>query len=126
MRFGLWRYKWEKWSPRPYSFYYAALCRTLRLGTVFTKVNGLSSSLKGCAGTLEGKRILGLVNMAESEARIEVAAKKSFVQGVGLHIVPNALTPATPYPLKEWKPIAGGHALTFELPANSLLLWREE
>lgn len=32
MRFGLWRYKWEFWAPRPIFYYYAALCHALRPG----------------------------------------------------------------------------------------------
>jgi hypothetical protein len=49
MLFGLWRYKWEGWVPRPSFFYYAALIEAFRPGARLHTLAGLPEGLCGLA-----------------------------------------------------------------------------
>jgi len=72
MRFGLWRYKWEGWYPRPIYHYYAALMAAFRPGTTLHSITGTRDGLVALAGKNEGRITVALLNPTTTPLRVEL------------------------------------------------------
>lgn len=67
---GLWRYKWEFWTPRPTYFYYAALIHAFRPGVLLHAVSGLPAGLIGLAARTEEGCVVALLNPGAESAEL--------------------------------------------------------
>lgn len=116
MTFGLWRYKWEAWTPRPVYFYYAALLETLRPGCRIHRVDGLPPSVAGLmAQDAAGRQTLVLLNHGQDVLTLDPP-----VSGPGkrLRVSPERLprqpdsqrheTGIEEMPLRDWQALAEG------------------
>jgi hypothetical protein len=114
MYFGLWRYKWEAWAPRPVYFYYAALLDAIRPGSQLRPLNGLPGSVAGLMVTAaDGMETLVLLNHGPETVTIDVPvarpAKRLRVRPEDLPRRPDAPVHETgneDTPLHDWKPLA--------------------
>ena len=116
MYFGLWRYKWEAWAPRPVYFYYAALLEAIRPGCRFRSLEGLPESVAGLMVTAaDGAQTLVLLNHGPDTVKLNVPAtgpaKRLRVSPERLPHQPDApvhATAAGETPLRDWEPLAVG------------------
>jgi hypothetical protein len=70
---GLWRFKWERWYPRPYYHYYALLCRSFRADSQVLRVEGVPSGVTALATRRkEGPLVLGLLNNTPDPVTVKV------------------------------------------------------
>ncbi len=77
MRFGLWRYKWEGWVPRPVYFYYAALIEAFRPGNSLHPLTGLPAKTAGLASrNRDGSTTIALLNHGTENVSVSVASSK--------------------------------------------------
>jgi len=70
MRFGLWRYKWEQWQPRPYYHYYAALCNAFRPGQQIVRVEPVQADVTALAAVGADGLTVALLNPSAQPATI--------------------------------------------------------
>ncbi len=75
MRFGLWRYKWEHWAPRPVYYYFAALCNALRPGMTLLRTTAAEGLLTLAARDGDDV-VVAVVNTGAHSRRVDV-------QGIG-------------------------------------------
>lgn len=74
MRFGLWRYKWEGWVPRPVYFYYAALIDAFRPGCALHALAGLPAKTAGLAARdTDGSMTIALLNHGSKTVSVSLA-----------------------------------------------------
>lgn len=73
MPFGLWRYKWENWYPRPYYHYYALLCQSFRPGCQVVAVRGGGHGVTALAATQGEATVLAVLNRGTKPAKVAVA-----------------------------------------------------
>jgi hypothetical protein len=114
MYFGLWRYKWEAWVPRPVYFYYAALLEALRPGCQLRRISGLPESVAGVmALAADGARTLVLLNHGRDTVSLNLpatgSAKRLRVSPERLPHQPDApvhATSADDVPLHAWESLA--------------------
>lgn len=62
MPYGLWRYKWQGWYPRPYYYYYALLCHAFRPGARLLQVQGEERNVNVVAARDEHGYTIVLLN----------------------------------------------------------------
>ncbi|MFP4029296.1 MAG: hypothetical protein ACLFWL_16025 [Candidatus Brocadiia bacterium] len=72
MRFGLWRYKWEDWQPRPCYHYFALLCRAFRPGTQFVQCDRDSDDVQVLAGQRDEEAVIGLLNRKREPVEVAI------------------------------------------------------
>lgn len=72
MQFGLWRYKWQRWYPRPYYHYYALLCRAFRPGCTVLRIEGSAPGVVALAAHRNGHGIAAFLNSNPEPVRISV------------------------------------------------------
>ncbi len=114
MYFGLWRYKWEAWAPRPVYFYYAALLEAIRPGCRLHRVEGLPESAAGLlACDASGRQTLVLLNHGRETATFDVSLsgldRRLRVSPERLPCRPDAPvheTGAEEEPLCHWQPLS--------------------
>ena len=123
MRFGLWRFGWEGWLPRPIYHYYAALMAAFRPGTALYGVTGARDGLIALAGKHDGQTTVALLNPGATPMRVELPwADQSAVRRV---VSPAILPPDADLPVAKEDsitPVAG--RLTCDLGAHELTLIR--
>jgi len=73
MRFGLWRYRWERWAPRPYYHYYAALCRAFRPGMKLLKTSGADDRVNLLAAEEDGRLVVAVLNKSARELSVTLS-----------------------------------------------------
>lgn len=116
MTYGLWRYKWDAWVPRPVYFYYAALLEALRPGGHVRRLDGLPASVAGIGVGLDdaaGRKSLLLLNHG-----LETVSLDRPFPGPGLRLrvspdrlprqpdIPSRQTSVHELPLSDWQPLA--------------------
>ncbi|MEI6520513.1 MAG: hypothetical protein WCO98_10835 [bacterium] len=77
MNFGLWRYKWENWMPRPVYFYYSALMQTFRPGSLLYPLTGLPENIFGMAVNNKDEWKIVLLNANDATANISLEVNKA-------------------------------------------------
>ncbi len=113
MSFGLWRFKWQQWIPRPVYFYYAALIEAFPPGCAIHRVTGLPESLSAAAARgADGAVTLALLNTASARGNADLPAQG---EALRLRISPERLpvradcpahaTPEMDLPLTDWQPL---------------------
>ncbi len=118
MRFGLWRYKWEGWVPRPVYFYFAALIEAFRPGNSLHPFTGLPAKTEGLAAKdLDGSMTLALLNYGTEDVSVSVPVSGPMRR---LRISPDHLPrrpdildrekPADEMPLTDWQVVAADTA----------------
>jgi hypothetical protein len=73
MEFGLWRYKWQNWYPRPIYHYYSALMAAFRPGARIHGVRNLVPGLKAVTAKYEDGEVMALLNTEGCPLEIPVA-----------------------------------------------------
>jgi hypothetical protein len=118
MRFGLWRYKWEGWVPRPVYFYLAALIEAFRPGNSLHPLTGLPARTLGLAAKdRDASLTIALLNYGTEDVSVSVRASGPMCR---LRISPNHLPrrpdildrekPADEMPLTDWQVVAADTA----------------
>jgi hypothetical protein len=72
MQFGLWRFKWQHWYPRPYYHYYALLCRAFRPGCVVQRIEGALPGVAALSALQAGRCVAAFLNETPEPKRITV------------------------------------------------------
>jgi hypothetical protein len=120
MRFGLWRFVWEKWLPRPIYHYYAALMTAFRPGTAIHTVTGARADLVALAGKRDGQTTVAILNTGVAPVRVGLPCLD---QGAVRRVSPGILPPDADLPVTRddtLTPVDG--CLTCELAARELAL----
>jgi hypothetical protein len=123
MRFGLWRFCWEGWFPRPIYHYYAALAAAFRPGTLLYGVNGTQNGVIALAGQREGQTIIALLNSGPHPQQVTLPWHGHTAQRTTIsptHLPPDAERPAA----IEDTLLPENSCLTLELTPSSLTLIR--
>jgi hypothetical protein len=112
MNFGLWRYKWENWMPRPVYFYYSALMQTFRPGSVLYPLTGLPENIVGLALKNKDGWNIVLLNANDATAKISLEVNKAIsVLRVSSNTIPSRAdcamreNPNDDMPLSNWEEI---------------------
>jgi hypothetical protein len=118
---GLWRYKGQKWLPRPVYHYYGALMETFRPGAQLHGVQGCPSGVRALAATAE-RRTLALLNTTPAPVTVRVPWAGPAER---LRLAPEHLPVASDLPLSTYAPapVAAG-AVTIELRPMELSVVR--
>jgi hypothetical protein len=111
MYYGLWRYKWESWVPRPTYFYYAALIEIFRPGCALHALNGLPAGVSGLAArSTDGELAIALLNHDSTPVELTLSTLHPFrrlrVSPTRLPAQPDILgheTSAWEMPLADWQ-----------------------
>lgn len=74
MGFGLFRFKWQGWHPRPYYHYYALLCRSFRPGSIINRIEGTVPGITALAATQQGHRRVALLNSRTKATTVSLHA----------------------------------------------------
>jgi hypothetical protein len=74
MQFGLWRSAAAKWIPRPYYWYYAALCRSFRPGMRLLQTSGADKDANLLAARDDTQIIAAVINPAAKPRRVALSA----------------------------------------------------
>jgi hypothetical protein len=122
MDYGLWRYKWEAWTPRPVYFYFAALLETIRPGCHIRRIDGLPVSVVGVRLGEDNagySQTLVLLNHGREAVSVELP-----FPGPGQRLrvsperlprqpdIPSRQTAVHELPLRDWQSLAeGGHPI---------------
>ncbi|MBF0245691.1 MAG: hypothetical protein HQL31_10555 [Planctomycetes bacterium] len=119
MGYGLWRYKWEAWTPRPVYFYFAALLETIRPGCHIRRIDGLPVSVVGVRLGEDNagySQTLVLLNHGPDTVKLNVPAtgpaKRLRISPERLPHQPDApvhATSADDVPLHDWAPLAAAN-----------------
>ncbi len=127
MNFGLWRYKWENWMPRPVYFYYSALMQSLRPGAKLYALSGLTDKISGLAAKDGDGWKMVLLNAGETSATISFDIKDAVsVLRVSSETIPSRAdcamreNPGDDMPIDNWQQIANADNL--ELIAGELMI----
>jgi hypothetical protein len=128
MEFGLWRYKWQGWLPRPIYWYYAALVHAFRPGARLLPVRGVPKGLRLLAArTAEGGLVCAALNTGARARRLTVALPaETATMGQWLRVHPGILPTLGDLPLDTWEPIGlePGATLSLTLAPYELAIWR--
>lgn len=91
MPFGLWRFKWQNWIPRPYYHYYALLCQSFRPGSNIVRVDGETPFITALAAVQDDKLTLGLLNTSQDVITFTVHGLPERLTGFTVHpaMIPN-------------------------------------
>ena len=110
MRFGLWRYKWEDFQPRPYYYYYAALCRALRPGAQLHLVEPADPNLPALAARQGDNWHIPILNKAAAAARLQLQLPAAGA-AAKLRVYPQRLPTNDRMPLDDWEPVSVNNRL---------------
>lgn len=122
MYYGLWRYKWEGWVPRPVYFYYAVLMETFRPGCVLHRLADLPATVTGLAARdPDGGVAVALLNQGATAVALSLPAPSPWQR---LRVSPERLplrpdvasreTEAGHTPLADWQAVVPGQEITIE------------
>lgn len=122
MPFGLWRYRWQKWLPRPIYHYYSALIAAFRPGAQLFGVQNTLPDLRALAATCDGIHVLALLNTGLKSMEVQVPWTGPASR---LRIVPGQLPAACDLPFSTFVPVevVGGH-LQISLEPQELTIVR--
>ncbi len=123
MRFGLWRFCWEGWFPRPLYHYYAALTAAFRPGTVLYGITGTRNGVIALAGTYEGQTLIALLNPGPLPQRVTLPWHSQTAYRITIdptRLPPDANLPAA---TKDTLIPVNAH-LTIDLAASALTIIR--
>jgi hypothetical protein len=131
MRFGMWRFRWESWSIRPYAHYFAALCRAFRPGAALRRVDGVDAGdamlpdvNAMAARDAEGRLVVSVLNTSCDPRRVSVTLPVSGA-GVIQRVHPAVLTPELELSGPPATPVAAGNGvLALALEGRELVTWR--
>lgn len=116
MTYGLWRYKWEAWTPRPVYFYYAALIEAFRPGSRVRRLDGLPALVAGLgvgADDAGDRQSLVLLNHGRESVSLDRP-----IPGPGRRLrvspdrlplqpdIPSLQTAIHERPLSDWQPVS--------------------
>lgn len=127
MRFGLWRYKWEHYKPRPYFYYYAALCRELRPGATLHRVECADPRLTAVAARGDGTLTAAVLNTSDDPMQVRLRLPDDAgpePEAKRLRIYPQRLPTQDEMPAADWceAPTADGAVDMDLLPAELTIL----
>ncbi len=124
MRFGLWRFRWEGWKPRPIYYYYTALMHTLRGGMRLHAVESDNEGVMALAGT-DGKAWrVAVLNRRSVPIRtaLQFPATGRLER---LRVYPEKLPTKDEMPVSDWEPIpADGKNVDLDLRPAELTIVR--
>mgnify|MGYP001809836575 CR=1 FL=1 len=127
MRFGLWRYKWENWTIRPYAHAYALLCQTLRPGIVFRAVEGGTATVHAVAGAGPGGRVVAIVNTGDAPADVTLAMTGGWPAGTARTAAPQATwVKDMAFPQATADSVDAAAALRLGIPAHAVTVWTSQ
>jgi len=138
MTYGLWRYKWDAWTPRPVYFYYAALIEAFRPGSRVRRMDGLPTEVAGLgvgADDAGDRYSLVLLNHGRESVSLDLPfpgpGRRLRVSPDRLPLqpdIPSRQTSDHDRPLRDWQPLSDTDArihldpgeLTVISPATNL------
>jgi hypothetical protein len=125
MNFGLWRYKWAGWTPRPYYHYYAALCRTFRPPMRLLQTSGADEKANVLAAGHGASLAVAVINKSKAPLRVALETQGA-AEGTIERIRPDLLPTPDGMPLASAQPIRWDGASPLELAPAELVVLRLE
>jgi len=102
MYFGLWRYKWRGWRPRPVYYYYAALIGALRGGATLHSVDGAGEGVVALAARDDEGWAIVLLNTG-AEATTASLRLPATGPARRLRVCPERIPAEGDLPLGDWE-----------------------
>jgi len=123
MHFGLWRFKWCGWRPRPVWYYFAALVHAFRPGASLHRVRGARGRLRALAAHDATGWAVALLHRGARPRRLRLRAPAP-AGGRRLRVCPERLPAEGSLPLDDWADLPAGAAVELELAPNELTVLR--
>lgn len=105
MGFGLWRFKWQGWLPRPYYHYYAALCRAFRPGMQIHQRKEMAQPLNALAASHKTGHTVAILNRGNDATAVHIEFPRAGVISLE-RITPELLPTPGDMPLENREIVA--------------------
>ena len=126
MRFGLWRFRWEGWRPRPCYYYYAALVHAFRPGARLHRVAGTDAETLALAAEADGGWTVAVLNLREAASRVDLLPPAEG-EARRLRVYRELLPTSDEMPAGAWQPAAAEKGrITLDLEPWELTVVRVE